>query len=265
MCQGHPAWQTARSARLMMALRLVALRLVALISLAIPVVFASHVAAQDIVSARYDGPTTRYPHGVLGDTVEYDRLILRLSDGRDLSLHWAEQIVFEDIAPRLVDVDRDGMADVVVIESHDRFGARLAIYGVIDGALRRKAATPFIGTRFRWLAPVAVADLDGDGLIELAYVDRPHLAKVLRIWRYEPLSAGQGRLSEVAALDGVTNHRIGWDYIAGGLRNCGQGPEMVLADAEWSTVVAVRFDGGGLTETVLGPYTPDAMERALGC
>lgn len=226
---------------------------------------ASQAAAQEIVSARYDGPTTRYPHGVLGDEVEYDTLTVRLSDGREMSARWAQDIVFEDLSPRVVDVDGDGAPEVVVVESHERQGARLAVWGLVDGTLAAKATTPFIGTRFRWLAPAAVADLDGDGLVELAYVDRPHLAKVLRVWRYEPLGAGQVRLSEVASLGGVTNHRIGWDYIAGGLRDCGQGPEMVLADAGWSNVVAVRFDGAGLTETVLGPYTPDAMERALGC
>lgn len=226
---------------------------------------ASHAMAQEIVSARYDGPTTRYPHGVLGDEIEYDTLVVRLSNGREIAARWAQEIVFEDLSPRVVDVDADGSPEVVVVESHETMGARLAIWGLVDGTLAAKASTPFIGTRFRWLAPAAVADLDGDGFVELAYVDRPHLAKVLRVWRYEPLGTGQGRLSEVASLDGVTNHRIGWDYIAGGLRDCGQGPEMVLADAGWSTVVAVRFDGGGLTETVLGPYAPDAMARALGC
>lgn len=226
---------------------------------------ASQSVAQEIVSARYDGPTTRYPHGVLGDDVEYDTLTVRLSDGREMSARWTQDIVFEDLSPRVVDVDGDGAPEVVVIESHERQGARLAVWGLVDGALAAKATTPFIGTRFRWLAPAAVADLDGDGLVELAYVDRPHLAKVLRVWRYEPLGAGQVRLSEVASLDGVTNHRIGWDYIAGGLRDCGQGPEMVLADAGWSTLVAVRFDGDRLTQHELGPYKPDAMERALGC
>ena len=38
-------------------------------------VTASQAAAVEIVSARYDGPTTRYPHGVLGDDIEYDSLV----------------------------------------------------------------------------------------------------------------------------------------------------------------------------------------------
>ncbi|WP_439122553.1 FG-GAP repeat domain-containing protein [Marivita sp.] len=226
---------------------------------------ASQATAQEIVKARYDGPTTRYPHGVLGDEIEYDTLVVRLSDGREISARWGQDIVFEDLMPRVVDVDGDGAPEVVTIESHETQGARLSVWGLVDGALAAKAATPFIGTRFRWLAPVAVADLDGDGLVELAYVDRPHLAKVLRVWRYEPISAGQVRLSEVASLSGVTNHRIGWDYIAGGLRTCGQGPEMVLATGDWSEIVSVRFDGAALSQRAIGAYSERALERALRC
>ncbi|WP_300583127.1 VCBS repeat-containing protein [Marivita sp.] len=222
---------------------------------------ASHAMAQEIVSARYDGPTTRYPHGVLGDEIEYDTLVVRLRDGREISARWAQDIVFEDLSPRVVDVDGDGAPEVVVVESHETQGARLAIWGIREGALAQIAATPHIGTRFRWLAPVAVADLDGDGRVELAYVDRPHLAKVLRVWRYR----ADGDLTQVASAEGLTNHRIGWDFIAGGLRNCGQGPEMVLADAGWANVVAVRLADGALTQQVLGAYSPEALERALGC
>jgi hypothetical protein len=49
--------------------------------------------------------------------------------------------------------------------------------------VRLLAATPHIGSANRWLAPIGAADLDGDGRVEIAYVDRPHLARTLRIWR----------------------------------------------------------------------------------
>ena len=226
---------------------------------------AAQAAATEIVAARYDGPTTRYPHGVLGDEVEYDTLVVRLSDGRSLSATWPEGTVFEDIAPRLADLDGDGAPEVVTVESHDSLGARLAVWGFSNGTLRSLAATPHIGTRFRWLAPVAWEDLDGDGMVELAYIDRPHLAKTLRVWRYEPVSGGEARLSEVVAMRGLTNHRIGWDYIAGGVRDCGQGPEMILADADWQHVMAVRFDGASLTARAVDDYSLSAMVSATAC
>lgn len=229
------------------------------------VCLASGAQAQDIVSATYDGPTNRYPHAVLGDDVEYTTLVVRLSDGTQTSATWPEGMVFEDIAPRVADLDGDGAAEVITIESSDTQGARLGIWAVQDGRLVPVANTPHIGTRFRWLAPVAWEDLDGDGVVELAYVDRPHLAKTLRVWRYEAVGPGEAQLTEVASLAGLTNHRIGWDYIAGGTRDCGQGPEMVLADAAWSRVVSVRFDGSGLSTTDLGPYSAATLTDALGC
>jgi hypothetical protein len=59
-------------------------------------------------AAAYEGPTTRYPHGVLGDTVEYTTLAVTLPDGRTLRTTWDAPVVFEDLAPRLADLDGDG-------------------------------------------------------------------------------------------------------------------------------------------------------------
>ncbi|MCK0148994.1 VCBS repeat-containing protein [Marivita sp. S6314] len=226
---------------------------------------ASVAGAQDIVSARYDGPTSRYPHAVLGDDVEYSTLVVRLSDGTQTSATWPEGMVFEDLAPRVADLDGDGSPEVITIESSDTQGGRLAVWGLRDGRLVQIVATPHIGTRFRWLAPVAWEDLDGDGLVELAYVDRPHLAKTLRVWRYVPAADGAAVLTQVATMPGLTNHRIGWDFIAGGTRECGQGPEMVLADANWTRIMSVQFDGTTLTSSEIGAYSAASLDAALRC
>jgi hypothetical protein len=168
-----------------------------------------------------------------------------------------QSLVFEDVAPRLWDVTGDGAPEVVVVESHQSKGARLAIYDETG----RIAQTPYIGQRNRWLAPVGAGDLDGDGQIEVAYVDRPHLAKTLRVWRLS-----NSKLVQVASLPGVTNHQIGWDYIVGGLRNCaGQRPELILADGGWRSVVAVQLDAEALSQTKLGPYSDAALSKALAC
>ncbi|SHE41614.1 Repeat domain-containing protein [Litoreibacter ascidiaceicola] len=218
-------------------------------------------AADTIVEARYAEPTSRYAHGILGDAIEWGALELLVED----SAHKTKRIirlpkdrVFEDVAPRLADVDGDGKPEVVVVETQVNTGAQLAIY---DETGKKIAATPHIGRANRWLAPVGVADLDGDGQIELAYIDRPHLAKILRIWRYR-----DGALEHVADQPGLTNHRIGERDIGGGLRLCGGTPEMITASADWRRVIATRFDGTSFTMRDLGPHKDrQSLTAALGC
>ncbi|WP_193142468.1 MULTISPECIES: FG-GAP repeat domain-containing protein [unclassified Meridianimarinicoccus] len=219
--------------------------------------FLALPVAAEITGARYADPTTRYPHAVLGDGIEHGALVLERADAPPLRLVLPDTRVFEDTAPRLADVDGDGQAEVVVVESDQRRGARLAIYD----ATGLRYATPFIGTRFRWLAPAGIADLDGDGRIEIAYVDRPHLAKTLRVWRIE-----DGALVPVADLPGVTNHRIGERDISGGVRDCGQGAELVLATGNWGDLVAVQLREGQLSARRLGKPTDAAgFDAALAC
>jgi hypothetical protein len=215
------------------------------------------VTAADILSAAFVGPTTRYDHAILGDDVEWGALRLVLQDGRALSITLPDSRVFEDIAPRLADVDGDGSDEVVVVETHVRLGARLSIYDE-NGLV---ATTPYIGRTHRWLAPIGVDDFDGDGRVEIAYVDRPHLAKTLRLWRWDGTSA----LAHVADFAGVTNHQIGWDHIVGGVRNCGNGPEIVLADATWKMAVSVTYDGTFHRRELNVPPTRDGLNAALAC
>lgn len=222
------------------------------------------VAAGDatITGARYVRPTDHYDHGVLGDAIEYSGMMVALSDGGRFPVGFSPGgRVFEDVAPRLWDVTGDGAPEIVVVETDPAQGAQLAIYGLRGGAVVRIAATPHIGRPHRWLAPVGAADLDGDGRIEIAYVDRPHLARVLRVWRY-----AQGGLHHVADLEGLTNHRIGWSIIAGGIRRCDGPPEMILANAGWRGVSAVRLAGGRLRAKTIAAGADDAdFARAMAC
>lgn len=214
--------------------------------------------SEPLISAEYTEPTGRYPHGVLGDAIEHGALKLTYLPLRTaFTIRLPLDRVFEDVAPRMVDVDGDGRREAIVVESHKDKGARLAIYN--GGGLI--AATPYIGRRNRWLAPVGAADLDGDGHIEIAYVDRPHLAKTLRVVRFK-----DGKLTEIASLKGVTNHRIGERDIGGGIRTCAGQPEMVVARGDWRRVVVVRFENGGLVSEETGVHKGRAsLNKALKC
>jgi hypothetical protein len=183
-------------------------------------------------------------------------------------MHWTQinlpdERVFEDTAPRFVDITGDDWPEIVVVESHERKGARLAIYGGSedDNKIELLAATQYIGTRYRWLAPIGVADFNGDGDMDVAYVDRPHLAKTLRVWTYR-----NGKLIEVASINGVTNHSIGEDFITSSIRTCDGRSEMILNDAQRKNIVSVFFKNGKLTQKTLGKYTgPKSVLTPPGC
>ena len=130
---------------------------------------ASAAMAVGVTEARYLEPTDRYGHAILGDAIEWGALEMQTADGPVL-IRLPETHVFEDTAPRLADLDGDGDFEVIVVETAIAEGARLSVYdetGLV-------AATPHIGRTHRWLAPVGAVDLDGDGAVEIAYVDRPH-------------------------------------------------------------------------------------------
>lgn len=217
-------------------------------------------AAEKIVGASFDNPTTRYPHGVLGDTVEWGTLVITTEDWSHKTNYRIElpvERVFEDLEPRLADVDLDGDMEVILVESEASMGAQLAIYDQTG----KIAATPHIGARNRWLAPIGATDLDGDGFVELAFIDRPHLAKTLRVWRYK-----DGDLRPVADLPGLTNHKIGEDFITGGLRDCGQGPEMITVSADWYNIMSSTLQGDKLETRALARFEgQNSVRRVLDC
>lgn len=225
------------------------------------------MAAGGGLRAYYAQPTTRYAHGVLGDAVEAGELVVDNTVSANACgdrIVLPPDLVFEDVAPRLVDLDGDDWPEIIVVVSQQNQGAQLAVYGYAPGdyaTLHKRAATPHIGTRNRWLAPIGAADLDGDGYVEIAYIDRPHLAKTLRIWRFK-----DGALEPVAHHQGLTNHRIGERDIGGGIRDCGDGPEMITASGDWRRVIASRLTDGEITVEDLGPHNGRAsLNAALAC
>ena len=194
---------------------------------------------------------------MLGDAVEYGglQITVLLSSGKrhTRSIKLPASHVFEDIAPRLWDVTGDGLPEVVVIETDVARGAALAIYGP-NGKLTE---TPHIGRTNRWLAPIGAADLNGDGIIEIAYIDRPHLAKELRVWSFV-----NGDLRPLPRASGLINHRIGEDFISGALIQCNDSPTMITANADWSRRMGTVLQAGTLVSRDLGPFAGrQSLER----
>lgn len=202
--------------------------------------------AGSISAAWLVAPTDRYAHGVLGDRVEADGLLVRLLVGAEHLLDLPDDQVFEDLVPRITDLDGDGAGEVLVVRSSLSNGAALVLYGAGPEGLFELAATDPIGLPNRWLNPVGAGDFDGDGTDEVAYVETPHIGGTLRVLDYTATG-----FREIASASGFSNHRAGspvlglsavvdWD---------GDGTDdIVLPSADRTEMVVMSLKGGSLTE-----------------
>lgn len=196
-------------------------------------------------------PTDRYTHGVLGDAIEWGALQVGASDRGIVTLTLPQDRVFEDIDIRVTDFGSGRADKIVVVESQRDLGAQLAIYRFDERSIRKIAATPPIGQRNRWLAPAAIADFDGDGVNDIAYVETPHLAGILKIVTLR----GTALVPVAFPKPGFSNHRIGQDFITSDVRVCGGAPELLLPDLHWSTLMAARLENGEIVSRPL-PHAP---------
>lgn len=205
-----------------------------------------------IAEAWLIAPTERYDHGVLGDAVEAGGLLIRLRDGGERRFLLPETQVFEDLQPRLADLDRDGEAEILVVRSSLDRGAVLTAYGLAGDELRLVAEGPKHLPARRWLNPIGAADFDGDGVIEVAYVETPHIGGILRI-----VSLQDGVLVEEASWAGVSNHLIGsrelglaaiLDFDEDGL------PEIFLPSARRRSLRVLRYKDGEIKLLGRGLY-----------
>lgn len=157
------------------------------------------------VRAWYGQPTERYDHGILGDTIEGGALVVLDADGVRHELVLPEQYVFEDLTPRLVDLDGDGVNEIVTIRTDIRAGAAVAIYALKAGQLIERAATAPIGLPHRWLSIAAIGNFTNDRGTEIAIVKTPHIGGVLEIVSFQGNSLRRVRPPE----PGYSTHIIG--------------------------------------------------------
>ncbi len=169
----------------------------------------SRITQAHITHAHYARPTERYGHFALGRPHEYAQVVASTSSGQRLVFDLPENEVFEDLAPRLVHLGGGQAPLLLSIVSSRSAGARLVLLGLHEGALRVRAQSAAVGTPTRWLNPVAVADLDGDGRAEVAAVITPHIGGLLTAYRLE-----QDRLEPIARARGFSNHEYGSPELA---------------------------------------------------
>lgn len=242
--------------------------------LAVLVLICSSAAAQDrlpdggvaeaaglgAVRAWYGRPTVRYAHGVLGDMIEGGSLIAVDDAGRRDELVLPQTHVFEDITPRLADLDGDGRNEVIAIRTDVSAGAVVAVYHMIDGQLMERTATAPFGRPNRWLSVAGIADFLGDGRRQIAIVKTPHIGGMLEILALR----GDTLVSLYPPQPGYSTHIIGSRILSlagvGDVNDDGAA-ELALPDQSRRRLIVLRF--GSRVETVLARDLPARINAQI--
>lgn len=179
-------------------------------------------------------PTRRYGHGVLGDAIEAGVLVFQNANGETRKLTLDEDAVFEDRYPRFADMDGDGDQEILVVKAYQNAGGALVLIDPDVSPLSVTAEAVAIGTPNRWLNPVGMGDVDGDGKVEALVVITPHIGGTLTAYEWRG-----DRLIKDHAIYGFSNHAIG--------------------SRELALSAVVDLDGDGVAEAIV----PDASRRAM--
>jgi hypothetical protein len=194
-------------------------------------------------------PTERYPHGALGDRVEWGSLVVGPVDPiREVDRFvLAEDEVFEGLFPLVEDIGGDGRAEIVTTVSDSTNGARLVAFRYEDATLKIIAESDPVGTGFRWLHQIAVAPFGPNGEIEIAVVETPHVGGISKFYRL----AGD-RLELVASNPGgymshVNGSRNLDQAVAGDFDGDGH-VELLVPSRDQKSLIALRRVGDSVEE-----------------
>ncbi len=187
-------------------------------------------------------PTERLTHGVLGDKVESESVVV-LAPGTvsvQAVLDAPDATVFEAVSPMWADVTGDGVDEVIVTASDDSGGAAFAVFSATGELI---ATAPPIGAGNRWLNLLAVAPTGPGSEIEVVEVRTPHIGGIVRWYRVSDatveLQAGAERYS---------THRIGSRNLDQGIVVDADGdgrPEVVVPTQDQQTLVALTRTATG--------------------
>ena len=188
-------------------------------------------------------PSTRYTHGILGDTTEATGIALvetRPCPQVVTEISVSSPSVIEGLSPIWADLDGDSSREILVTVSNAEEGARLIAY--TETGEQHSIGRP-IGRGFRWLHQLAVAPFGPNGEIEIATVLTPHIGGIVEFYQLI-----NNRLEVVARVPGYSTHIIrsrNLDMaLAADLDSDGR-IELLIPNKQFDTLGAIRRTANG--------------------
>lgn len=207
-------------------------------------------------------PTSDYPHGVLGDALEARSITLIDPNSIPVSIKEFQidpADVIEGIAPLWVDLDGDGVREIIVTQSNIHVGARIVVYNQEGEVI---AQSDPIGLGFRWLHLIAAAQIVNDDTLDLVVVRTPHIGGVLEIYELT-----EGKLEISTSLKGYSSHQIGSRNLDASLVtdvNADGIPDIVLPDQSQQNLSALQITDAELTEIWRVPLNGKLTTNLMG-
>jgi len=183
------------------------------------------------------GPTTDYPHGILGDPIEASRIVIQPADESDEVVIELSPQVAEERGVLLVDLDDDGREEIVTVLADASDGARLAAF-TLEGEVLA-TGTP-IGQGYRWRHLIGTGPLGPDGEQMIAVVRTPHIGGALEYY--------DSHLDVYATIPGFSSHAIGSPNLGDAVIadvDGGESWEVILPDQRRSRLSAVNLSRQG--------------------
>ena len=161
---------------------------------------------------------------------------MRLQDGVVLAHKLPSYSVYEDLEPRIIDLNGEEM--VLAVCAYLSAGVAIAVYRVADGKLQPVAEADPIGIPFRWLNPVGAANFVGDRVTEVA----ADLSGRLTLYQRDGT-----KFEREAERSGCSTHLIGSTVLDMSVIEDVNGdgvPDIILPSLDRDRLAVVSFAGG---------------------
>ena len=207
----------------------------------------SHIAQATgrISRAWLADPVQRIQGSAIGPLVA-GALVVQDNIGKQFRLELGLDQAFEDLRPRIADIEGGGEQTLFVVRSSRQGAALIAVRLEGEGLLRIVGETPQVGRQNGWINPVGIADFTATGRKSIAIVTSPDQRGELEILNF----VDRGFRKQLS-VPGVSTHLPGTaivDMAVIGDFEANNGADIAVPDTSRRTIRILSFGHGQIAE-----------------